>query len=113
MSATKIILKVSEEVSATTAVADSSTPANGSTLLVTDFIGQAAFSKNAVVKVVWQYNHASLPEIIIWSTKGSDHMILNEIITDCDGVKKIAVVCDNGDTGALVLSGLVNCWERT
>ena len=111
MSDTFKTLKVSEELATSTAVADVATPGNGKNVRVTQFKGDAAFSKNSVVKIVWQYDHATLPEIIIWSTKGSVLLKMDDVITDADGVKKLALVCDNGETGDLILSGYMEYWE--
>ena len=105
------MLKVSEEIASVTAVADYATPANNKIFRIVKFCGDAAYSKNSVVKIVWQYDHATLPEIIVWSTKGSGDVILDESYTG-DGVKKLALVCDNGETGDVILSGCVDYWEE-
>ena len=101
--ATEIVeLKVSEEISASTDVCDTYTPASGKNVYLLEFFGDAAFSENSVVMITWDYGGGS--EEIVWSTKGSARDNgLKELIGTGDGVKKVAVCCSNGETGALVM----------
>lgn len=105
MSKTIVKLRVAEEITNGEYVAATYTPANGKEIHIHEFRGDAAFTKNSVVKLVWKYNHATESEEIIWSTKGSQSVTDLTEITDADGTRKIAVVCDNGESGPIVMSG--------
>ena len=99
-----ITLKVSEEITASSDVADTYTPASGKTVYLLEFFGDAAFSQNSVVDVLWDYGGGS--EEIIWSTKGSIRdKGLKELIGVGDGVKKVALSCSNGETGNIIMFG--------
>jgi len=96
-----VSLKISKEVSATTEDCVSHTVADGKKLFIDKFVGEAAFTTNAVCKLVWDYGGAG--EQVIWTTKGSSKMPFTHEVTG-DGVKKLAVCLDNGTAGALVMS---------
>ncbi len=103
MAITNSQLKVSEEVTSGNTVADEITPANGAEVWVLSGQIAAAYSSNSVCKVVWKYNHVTETEEILWSSKG-DALLSDPIeITNADGTRKLAVVAENGDAGALVL----------
>ena len=53
--------------------------------------------------VIWDYGGTDEREI--WTTKGvnAPHD-LAEIITDADGTKKLAVVCDNSESSDIFMS---------
>jgi len=102
MAIQKFRLIVSGEVGAEQRVADTYTPANGEEIYICCFNGQACFTPNSAVYVAWDYGGEN--EVILFSTKGSAEIHLeSEIIGD--GTKKIAVVCDNGEPGPVVMSG--------
>lgn len=103
MALTDVILKVSEEISSGQEVADTYTPPDGAEVWLSEFHGNAAFTTNSAVMLIWDYNGAG--ETIIWSTKGSSIFDIPTEIQGADGVKKLALVCSNGETGDLVLSG--------
>jgi len=86
--------------------ADEYTPDSGKELHVLNFIGDAAFSKNAAVLLIWRYDHATESEVIKWSTKGA-HNFQRIVIpsSEVDGVRKLAVVCRNDESGDLIMSG--------
>ncbi len=113
MALNEIDLIVSEEISASSVVADTYTPANGAEVWTVEFSGDAAFTQNAVVKAVWKYAHATESEEILWSTKGSKLFQFSKEITGADNVRKIAIVCDNGEAGALVMSGSLKIKVKT
>jgi len=104
MASEVIELKVSESISAGTDVVDTYTPANGTTVRLVSFIGEAAFSSNSVVCVLWDY--AGGGEEIIWCTKGSSKDLhLDEACGTGDGTKKVAICCKNGEAGDLIMLG--------
>jgi hypothetical protein len=103
MSVTIVELKISEEIAASTDVTDTYTPPNGAEVWVELFHGNAAYTTNSAVMLLWDYNAAG--EEVVWSTKGSDSFNIPIKITGADGTKKIAVCCSNGDSGDLVFSG--------
>ncbi|GAF72805.1 unnamed protein product, partial [marine sediment metagenome] len=51
-------LLISKEVSASTEDCVSATPANGKKVIIGGFHGEAAYSANSAVKVVWDYGEA-------------------------------------------------------
>lgn len=97
-------LIVSEEINAATDVADIMIPANNTIVWINCFHGDAIFTTNSYCAIIWKYDHATESEIIIWSTKGSSKMPLKKKITDTDGIRKLAVLCSNGEAGAVVMS---------
>lgn len=103
-------LRIVEEIPASTRVADVITPAAGKKVFIRKFHGSAAFSKNAFVGIAWKYEHASESEVWIWQTKGVDTMPKDFEIagSEVDGVRKLAVVCDNAESGDLMLG----CWAE-
>ena len=103
MSVDIIELIVSEEVSASTDVVDTYIPADGVEVWIEEFHGNAAFTQNSAVMILWDYDTAN--EVILWSTKGVDKTHHKIEVTGADGVKKLALCCSNGDAGALILSG--------
>jgi hypothetical protein len=107
-------LRISKEVPAGITEVDSYQPlASVHEIAITKFQGAAAFSPNSVTKLIWKWNHATEPEVIIWSIKG-EYFIPDEFsITDCNGVRKLAVVLENGEDGPLVMSGYACFKERT
>lgn len=98
-------LKVSEEIAATTAVCDELTPASGKSITVLKFEGGAAFTQNSVVRLMW--DHEGVGEECIWSIKGESTLPHQAVVdaVDVDGVKKLALCCDNGESGAVWMSG--------
>jgi len=108
------LLIICSEVAAGTTDAETYTPSSSVTSLeITSFVGEAAFSPNSVVKLVWKWDHATETEVLIWSTKGSSQKDLSYEITDCDGVRKLAVVLENGEDGSIVMSGECEFREHT
>lgn len=101
---TPIEIKISAEVPLGNEYAEYHVPANGKKFTIVKFFGEAAFSKNSVVKLLWDYNAAG--EQILWSIKGSSSMPLNIELTG-DGVKKLAIALDNGELGSVFMSGYV------
>ena len=98
-------LKLAKSVAANTEDADTFTPANGKKVNVIKFLGEAPFTKNVVVKLIWDYGGGS--EEILWSIEGASEMLdLDSIIGD--GVKKIAIALDNGEASAVIMSGFAS-----
>ncbi len=109
MARAEIELKVSEEIASGQSVADTRIVPNGKDIKVVRFKGEGAFTANSVVCLVWDYGGAG--EEILWSTKGADDTDLY-IIRQGDGVKKLAVVCDNGEAGPVVMTGWCQAMEQ-
>jgi len=101
---TTIELKVSQEVAAAKIEADEYVPAAGSIVHINKFIANGAYTPNAVIRLVWDYEGS---EEVIWTIKGESLMPFEHKITDGDGIKRLALVVDNSHTGALYLSGYV------
>jgi hypothetical protein len=101
-------LSLAKEVSSSTTEANTVVPASGKEVTVTKFSGHAAYSVNSCVKAVWDYDGT---EEIIWSTKGDDTEEIHHTLTG-NGSKKLAIVLENGEDGALVMSGKIGYWEQ-
>ena len=109
-------LRVSEEIAASSTVADTYTPLTSVLeLWVCKAEGEAPGTPNSVVKVVWKWNHATESEVIIWPTKHSGKMSDEVEIpsAEIDGVRKLAIVCENGEDGDVVMFGKLCYKERT
>ena len=107
-------LTKSGKVQNATTVAKSYTPAASiDEIYIRRFFGEAAFSSNSVVKLVWKWDHATEAEVVVWSTKGSGIFTQGFLISDCDGIRKLAIVLENGEDGNLVMSGYCDFWEGT
>ena len=94
--ATFFELKVSEEISASTAVSDTYTPPDGEVVNIFFFQGEGAYSQNSVCKLEFDTD-------VLWSIKGGGNMPF-EIDVTGDGTKKLKVTCDNGESGSIVMS---------
>ena len=68
--------------------------------------------ENAVVKLIWKWNHATESEVIIWSVKGDAAMPFSYEIDDADGVRKLAVCLENGLAGAVYMSAYCKFTEE-
>lgn len=73
------------------------TPRADKSIIILDFIGEAAFNGKAVVRLVWKYNHLSETEENIWIINGAGKMLHKKIIpaSDVDGIRKLALVLNN------------------
>lgn len=103
-------MTISEEVSSGSEECVSYTPPSGNDVHIYLFAGEAAYTKNAAVKLVWDYGGGG--ETVIWTIKGSGSMPFTHVIpsADIDGVKKLAICLDNGESGALFMSGHAEIW---
>jgi hypothetical protein len=92
-------LRVSQSVAAGTEVADTYVVPNGQTATVKLFEGSAPDSALAVVKLVWDFDGGA--EELLWVMQRSATMPKENIVeVTGDGVKKLAIVCDNGCASA-------------
>jgi len=98
--ASDIELKLSKNVPSSTEESEEHTPINGAVVKIKMFVGEAAFDTNAVVRVEWD-------GVPIWTIKGAGKMPFEHNITDCDGTKKLKLICENNQTGAIYMSGYV------
>lgn len=105
-----VTLKVSEEITNGTDVADEYTPANGAEVWVENFHANAAFTTNSACLLIWDYGGT---EEVVWSTKGTDVMNEPVEITGANGTKKLAVVCSNGEAGNLIMSVMAKIKVKT
>lgn len=104
MSVGKQVLKVSEEITNSSYVADTYTPANGEKVYVRFVSGAAPSSVNSVVEAIWDPD--GTPDIF-WLTKGAQSEgaeTLDEVFTG-NGTKKISIKCTNGETGNMKMYG--------
>ena len=97
-------LIISKEVAGNTEDCVTAIPTAGKDVFIFSFFGSAAFSQNAVVKLVWDFGGT---EELIWTVKGEMPMPFKYTIPSAsvDGVKKLAVCLENTGTGSVYLSG--------
>lgn len=101
-------IRTSKEVTAGNEDCAHITPASGKKVVVREFFGDAAYSKNSAVKLVWDYGGAG--ETVLWTIKGSSRAPEKFEINDADGVKKLGVCLDNGEIGNVFMSGFAEVW---
>ncbi len=105
----KQTLYISKDVATGTEDCDTYVVPSGKTLEIVHMKGEAAFSPNSAVKLVWDWSGAG--ETVLWSIKGSSE--IGADVTEGfpamvgDGVKKIAVCLDNNEAGSVFMSGHV------
>ena len=91
------------EVTASTEDAAEYVVASGKKATVVQFDADAAFSKDSVVRLIWDYGGT---DTLIWSIKGGAGLPRDYYpVVVGDGVKTLAVVCENGEAGSLFLAG--------
>lgn len=98
----KEILKLTKEVDAATEDCETYIPANGANVTILKMVGETASNLNTTVKLIWDLGGT---ETLIWAIKGSNEIIFdNERLTG-DGVKKLAICLDNGESDKETMSG--------
>lgn len=102
-------LGISAEVPSSTTSSNVYVVPNGVEVEIAYFEGHAVYTVNSVVKAVWDMS--GTPENI-WSTKGDAQSRIYKVYTG-DGVKKLAICLENGEDGAVVMSGEIKFLERT
>ena len=104
----KQTLYLAKSVTAATEDCDTYVVPNGKKVTVINMHGEAAFSANSAVKVVWD---SSGTPVILWATKGSGSIpkgVSEDFpVMTGDGIKKIALCLDNGEAGTIFMSGHV------
>ena len=108
MSWTYKTLELSKEVAAGETECAYEVIPSGKRIHMVKFEGHAVYSVNSVVKVVW--DPEGTPENV-WSTKGDSESDLNQEYTG-NGTKKLRLCLENGEDGALVMSGKVIYYEE-
>lgn len=96
-------LKVSKEVAGGEMECDEITPGAGKSITVLSFEGSAAYTQNCVVRLTWDDGGAS--EETVWTIKGEFKLPHKATISGADGVKKLSLCCENGETGSVWMSG--------
>lgn len=76
------------------------TPPSGSEVIIHVFSAEGLYSLNSAAKLIWDFEGAG--EETIWSIRGSGKMPFTYIIpsSDTNGIKKLAIACDNGESSA-------------
>lgn len=97
-------LRVSAEVSASTEEVDFYVPPAGAKIVVLAFYAEGAFKSDTACKLLWDYNEVG--EQVVWATQGTAEMPGRYVISSAttDGIKKLAVSCDNGSPGPVLMS---------
>jgi hypothetical protein len=99
-------LRISKEVAAGTEEYVEITPPDGVNFCFISFKGDAAFVVDAAVRLSWKHDHATESEVSVWTEKGSGEMpSITDMFTDADGVRKAALILDNGTAGNIYMSG--------
>lgn len=94
-------LYISQSVANGVEVCDSMVPADGAIVNVLSFFGSALFTKASSVKLVWDLD--GTPELL-WSISGEASAPISFTKTG-DGVKKLSVCLNNGESTAANMSG--------
>jgi hypothetical protein len=83
------------------------TPAANAKVIILNFFAEGPYTLNSEVRIVW--NHGAENEEILWAVKGSGKMPIQITIPpeEVDGIKKLALVCENGELGALTMNGYI------
>jgi len=104
---TNVKLRISKEVTAGETDIDFYIPPAGKTVSIVKFAGDGAFSQNSVVRLTWKNNEVEANRVHIWTIKGETKMPDQYEIpsSDTDGVRELAVCLENGEAGALFMSG--------
>ena len=99
-----IKFRISEVVSSETQEYQHYTPPAGSSFEILDFVAEANYTQNSEVRVVWDYEGQN--EEYLWTIKGSGRMDARIFIDaeEVDGVKKLALICDNGELNQNTMS---------
>ena len=93
-------LKCSSLVPASTDVAEVYTPTGDDQVFIELFAGDACSAQDTTVRLIWNYDHATEPEEIIWIINSTTKMPFKFEIphTEIDGVRKLAIITTNGTT---------------
>ena len=90
-------LKIVNSVPKKTELAKYIVPPSGTRVKIFEFVAEAAYTNLSEIRIVWDYEGAN--EELLWVIRGSN-VFTKVIIIDSqevDGVKKLALVCDNGE----------------
>lgn len=105
-----IDLRVSDIVLGSREKYQSYTPSQGKKIVVKFFGAEGFYDRNSMCKLIWKFNHESESEEILWAIRGTGIMPRELIIppSDVDGVRQLAVTCDNADLTSVIMSA----WAR-
>ena len=93
-------LKITGSVTASGGtITDTYTPADGAKIHLRSFIGEAGYTTDTYVCLIWDSGGGA--EQTVWITHGSSTYGNNELIATGDGVKIITLIAQN-DSGAAV-----------
>lgn len=93
-----IELRISAKITSGNQTADTYIVPNGETACVYFFEGSAPDSPLTVVRLVWDFGGASEENLWVIQREGNMPSRERDIDLVGDGIKKLAVVCDNGCT---------------
>jgi len=97
--------RISEKIDPVTVVFQEYVPPNGSTITLQEFFAEGAYTANSEARVVWDFEGDQ--EELLWTIKGSGTFRNRVKIENADGVKKIALVCDNGEQQPMTISAFM------
>ena len=105
-------LKISGAVASSQEASDALevAPIAGKTIIIHSYHGEADYSKNSNCRIVWNYNHATEPEEVLWTIKGSSQIPFQLTIKPADldnppdGTRNLAIVNDNAEASSIYMS---------
>lgn len=113
MATEEINFRISDSVLSVREFFQTYIPPEGSAVEIVQIIGEGAYTLNSEVRVVWDYEGQS-PEIL-WTIRGSGRF--NDKITidssKTNGIRKLALVLDNGEQTQLNMSGYMTILVKT
>lgn len=103
MATSEVPIRLSEAVPSATQVYKEYVPPAGSTIYLMDILAEAAFTINSEIRIVWDFGGV---EEILWTMRGSSQFNYRITIdsSKTDGIKKVALVADNGENITLNMS---------
>lgn len=113
MSTSELNFRISESVAAMTQEYQSYVPPAGSTVDIVEFLAEAAYERDIEAAIIWDYEGPN--EQFLWTIKGSGKFGNKITIpsTDTDGIKKLALVLDNGTLLSLTMSAAMTILVTT
>ena len=104
MSVSEIEFRVSKLVASLMQESQSYVPPEGSSVVISEFSAEAAYDRDIEVAIIWDFEGED--EDFLWTVKGSGSLKQRIEIPaeEVDGVKKLALILDNGTISELTMS---------
>lgn len=95
-------LRISKEVNSLREEYTTYTPAEGKKIKITKFAAEGIYTANSACKLIWDLGGQS--ETVLWSIRGTGEMPGPISISDTNGVKQLAISCDNAELSRQLMS---------